>query len=367
VKILFAIAHVSKGGGQSLQAFQLWRHLSERFETELLCLRARDSSHRELEAEGVSSVGDLRFPAGVLDLARAIRARRRSYHVLQAFDTYYALPAARLAWHGPVCLRMGMDPARDLGSRYGRGAEAAARAGLPFLLDGVHIVANSPTLRDAFAPWGAVFIPNGVDLERLQISESKEEARRVLGLPPDAPLLLFVGKVIPRKGLEDLLDALRSVDGARAVVVGHTSEENYGDRYYRHLLSEFRDVTGRVTFTGEVPFREIPLFLRSADVFVFPSRLEGSPNAVLEAMGAGLPVVAYDTPEHEALIRSGENGFLYRDRRDLAAILRDLLRDAGLRERVGAAGTRLVRERFSFVAAADSYARLYESLAGKKR
>ena len=365
MRVLFSIAHLSKGGGQSIQAFQLWRLLSERFDSEFICLRAADATHRDIESQGLTVVGDLRFPSGIIALARAIRGRARKYDVLQAFDSYFTLPAARLGWRGPLCLRLGMDPALDIQSRYGRMAAWLVRLGLPPLLDRARIIVNSPNLLKSFRRWHPVFIPNGVDLNRLQIQESPDEARGKLGLPEGSPLVLFVGKVIPRKGLEDLMEALRSLRGVRAVVVGNTSEEHYGDRYYRRLVSTFRDVLGQVTFTGEVPFHRIPLYLRAADIFVFPSRLEGMPNAMLEAMAAGLAVIASDTPAHRALIDPGTNGMLYHDVDGLVAGLRVLLDDLRLRESLSARASRVVRDHFSLSATADAYARFYEELVSQ--
>ncbi len=365
MRILFATAHISKGGGQAFQALQLWRELSQRFDSEFLCLGASDATHRELEAQGATVVGDLRFPSGILALARAIQQRAGDFDLLQVFDTYYSLPAARLAWRGPIVLRVGMDPVEDLRSRYGDTIAFLGGLALQPLLKGVKVVTNSTLLRDAFAVYQSVYIPNGVDFSRLQVPMGTSEARAALGLPSDVPLLLFIGKVIPRKGLEDLLGALRSLPLASAVIVGNTAEEHYGDSYYRRLREEYHDVVGRATFTGEVPFGRVPLYLRAADVFVFPSRLEGTPNALLEAMGAGLPAVALDTPEHRALISDGKNGFVYRDESMLVDRLSLLLGDSQVRGRVGAQARLMVAERYSFPATADAYARLYESLVAQ--
>src|SRR5207247_1332411 len=91
-------------------------------------------------------------------------------------------------------------------------------------------------------------IPNGLDLRKFERLPTAEEARRLRGLPTDRTLLSYVGKVIPEKRLEWLLDVVRRLPDTDAVVVGGYTEEHYGDRYYRQLLATYADVgAGRIS------------------------------------------------------------------------------------------------------------------------
>ena len=103
----------------------------------------------------------------------------------------------------------------------------------------------------------------------------------------------------------------------------------------------------------------VPDYLEAADVFVFPSRLEGMPNSILEAWAAGLPVVAADTPAHREIVLEG-TGLLYRERAELRTLVVDLLADRARARTIGSAGRRLVVERYGINAAARRYLELYE-------
>src|SRR2546427_199561 len=133
---------------------------------------------------------------------------------------------------------------------------------------------------------------------------SKQEARRSVGVPENRTVLVTVGKVIPVKRLEWLMEVVRQLPAVEAMVVGGFTEEHYSDQYYRTLLAAYPDIRDRVHFTGEVTWDQGPTYLAAADIFVFPSKFEGMPNALLEAMAAALPVVVSDIPPHRQLIQT---------------------------------------------------------------
>lgn len=146
-----------------------------------------------------------------------------------------------------------------------------------------------------------VVLPNGVDLERFAPPAARAEYRRKLGLPEGVPLVLFCGSVTPRKGVDVLLDAWDRVSEALPqavlVILGSVGmRPTFRGTAMRTQLEEFtREIEGRladdptVILPGEV--EGVEDYYRAADLFVFPSRREGLPNAVLEAMASGLPCV----------------------------------------------------------------------------
>lgn len=366
MRVLFAIAHLDKGGGQAVQCWQLFRRLAPRVDGQLLALRANGSGGDPDLGSAAELVGDLRFPSGVLRLRRAIREHAPTVDVVQVFDPYYSLPAARLARARPLVVRLGAHPVEDLASRYG----VAARLGLalvnPWLYADATVVVNARHLAEAFAPGRARFIPNGVDLDRFPHRGDRSAARDEFGLPAPPTIVGFTGKILPRKNVEDLYWLLREVPDLHLALAGTDREPGYGDAYHRSVRGAFPEVLSRAHAVGELPVDRVPRFLQAVDLFVFPSRLEGMPNSVLEAMAAGLPVVAADTPAHRAILPEGA-GFLYRDRSELAATVRALLDDPAQGRRAGEEARRVVRERFSFDAAVEAYLQLYRDLVPASR
>ena len=366
MRVLFAIAHVDKGGGQVVQALQLYRVLRPKVDGHLLCLSARGEGPFIDPEHGIESAGPLTFPGGIFRLRRAIRDQMGSYDLVQAFDFYYALPAARLARAHPIVVRTGAHPVDDFGSRYGWAGRAWMRLTNPWVYSDTTVVVNAEHLRTAFPPGKAIFIPNGVDTARFAAPPRVDDARTELGLPLGVPLLTFTGKIVPRKNLDDLFGLLRTEPTYHLLLVGTTSEPYYGDRYYRRLCAEFPEVLSRVHSVGEVPMEKIPRFLEATDVFVFPSRLEGMPNSVLEAMAAGLPVVAADIVAHRQVL-TPETGVLYRSADELRQAVARLVADPSLRRAIGGRARALVEKRFSFDAAARAYLALYEkAIAARK-
>ncbi|MBN1879731.1 glycosyltransferase family 4 protein [bacterium] len=145
--------------------------------------------------------------------------------------------------------------------------------------------------------------PKDTDLFKPVNDEDKKGLRRRLNLPLDVPILLFVGVILERKGA-DLLpeiyrNVLKSIPTAVLVLVGPETKAilsgsvvTTGD-YIRSELNEHLQ-NGSVIFTGAVS--NVPEYMQASDIFIFPSRNEGLPNAPIEAMACGLPCVVRDIP-----------------------------------------------------------------------
>lgn len=364
--VVFAIAHLDKGGGQAVQSVQLVRRLRDRVGGTLLALRAPNGAVASDLDRDAEIVGELSFPGGVAALARQIRARADPRSVVQVFDPYYSLPAARLARARHLVVRLGAHPVEDLASRYGNLARIGLGALNPWLYRGAHVVVNAQHLRSAFPGRAVRCIPNGVDMARFARERDPNGAREALGLEPGVPTAVFVGKLIPRKRVEEVYWLAQQIPSLRVVLIGTDQEPYYGDAYHRRLRSEFHDVADRVRSVGEVPMSAVPQFLEAADLFVFPSRLEGMPNAVLEAMAAGVPVLAADTPAHRELLPEGA-GRLFATRPEMLEGALQILTDTGLAGRLASRARHEVEAHHSLEAATEAYLELYRELDGAPR
>lgn len=198
-------------------------------------------------------------------------------------------------------------------------------------------------------------IDNGVPVEAALAAEHGHEPPRVL----------YVGLLTPRKGVVDLLTAsrlLRERGVAHELwLLGGTPDEGpAAEAEVRAALD------GTARLLGTRPPEEMPAAFADADVFCLPSWWEAMPLSVLEAMAAGLPVVATDVGDVHRAVAEGVTGHVVpvRDPEALAAALERLLTDAERRRRMGAAGRARVVEMFSSAVTATNVSALYDELQG---
>jgi glycosyltransferase involved in cell wall biosynthesis len=171
--------------------------------------------------------------------------------------------------------------------------------------------------------------------------------------PAPGPLIGAVGRIAHQKGFDLLVRALGGIEDATLVLVGEGEE-----RPSLETLARSLGVADRIVWVG---WSDRPRdYLGAFDVFVLPSRFEGFPLALLEAMLARVPVVATDVGSVSEAVRNGETGVLVppEDVDALAAAITRLLRDETVRRELREKGRELVLERFT----ADHAARAFESL-----
>ncbi len=157
-------------------------------------------------------------------------------------------------------------------------------------------------------------VPCGVNLDLFQ-PIPRPAARRKIGAALDDPLLLFVGRIAPEKGLDRLLSAfarLQHRPRLRAVIVGGEGSGDPGLQQM-HALAQRLGIAARVQFVGRVEQPELPFFYSAADTLVLPSSYESFGMVALEAMACGTPVVATPVGAMEELLCSGESGRLSPD------------------------------------------------------
>ena len=221
--------------------------------------------------------------------------------------------------------------------------------------------------RTHVAPQHVVTVHNGLDVAEFGAPnpEARATIREAFGIPPTAPLVGSVGRLHPQKDFTTLLKALVRVrdrlPDVHLLLVG--DGELHADLTRQaHTLG----VATSVTFTG---YRsDILDILATLDLFVLPSLWEGLPNALLEAMAAGLPVVATAVGGTPEVVVDGVTGFLVppRDPQALADAILRLLRDPELRQRMGEAGRARVAAHFSIEQMVHKTEALYEQLLAEK-
>jgi glycosyltransferase involved in cell wall biosynthesis len=330
-----------------------------RFEPSVLCLRNRGEFADELTAEGIP-VHVLPWSRDALDylaflkLARILRAER--IDVIHTHNTGPFFHGALGASLAGVRTHIHTDHARPFPDRLRWMVAEHFLSHLAYRVVGVSDHTTANLVRYERIPREKlVTIPNGIELAPAR--RSPVEVRASLRIPDGAPVVGTAGRLTGQKGLEFLIQAATLLrpryPDLRVLLVGD------GDQ--RGALEEQARAAGlddRVHFLGIR--MDIPDLLGVFDIYALPSRWEGLPMAVLEAMAAGLPVVASDVGGVPTAIRDGMEGFLVPpgEPAALAGALAKLLSDPDLRARMGTASLRRYEHNFTL----EEMTRRYEAL-----
>jgi glycosyltransferase involved in cell wall biosynthesis len=306
--------------------------------------------HRVAKGAGVDVTLPLRLAALFL------RRRVGVVHVHNRMPLIYGAPAGRLTGAVVVHTRHGPRPSTPRQRWLERNAGRFIHA----------YVAVSPELRELaastgdFAPEKLTVIENGVDLKRFEtIPEEGRAVRAALGIPPEARVLGSVGRFAPEKDYPLLVRATAPLLGPRTrlLIVGDGSEMTaVRAEVAAHNVEAFVSLTGARD--------DVPRYLAAMDVFVLSSRMEGMPLVVLEAMAAGLPVVASAVGGLPKLIQDGQTGFLVppQDAEALRRRIETLLDEPDSGRRVAERARAQVRENHS----RDTMVRRYLELYARK-
>lgn len=203
-------------------------------------------------------------------------------------------------------------------------------------------------------------IPNGVDSNAFSDEEAAEHVKTKYN--DDVVRLLFVSRLIERKGLQFFLPQLDDIKHQCRNVDKSVRLSVVGDGPYREELvriAKDSNVIDLVEFHGQKSKSELPEYYSQADIFVFPSKKEGMPNVVLEAMSYGLPVVMTPCEGSEELIH--DNGFAVPADRFAKYIVK-LACDDALREQMGQRSKEIVEESFQWGQAANRYIRVFTKI-----
>jgi glycosyltransferase involved in cell wall biosynthesis len=212
-----------------------------------------------------------------------------------------------------------------------------------------------------------VSISNGVDTARFSPSAParKRELRMINGIAPEGLVVLFSSRIVWRKGLDLALEAWNEIGRSRSNVHFYVAgsgrmQTDSNEAFCRDFVR--RQSLSNVVFLDDV--KDVAPILQCADIFLFPSRREGLPNAVLEAMAAALPVIATDIGGVQELIDHECTGLLFEKDscKDLSTQLLRAIDDPRLRMRLASnARTAVVKNR-SIEHTAATYRNLYSEV-----
>jgi glycosyltransferase involved in cell wall biosynthesis len=208
-------------------------------------------------------------------------------------------------------------------------------------------------------------VPNGADT-RVFVPRDASQARAHLGLPQDGPVVSYVGKLVPRKGVDTLIEAMgllahRPAGAPFLLMAGIGELRPELERRAAELGLE-----DRVRFVGKVAHDEVGWWMAAGDVFVLPSLSEGLPTVVCEAMNCGRPVVATAVDGTPEIVRDDQTGLLVPpgDAPALAGALARVLEDPALAARMGAEALRIGRDEYTWDANARRMSAVYAALTG---
>ena len=198
-------------------------------------------------------------------------------------------------------------------------------------------------------------IPNGVRVQRVEIKIDPVEIYRELGIPQEGTLIGSVGRLTHQKGFDVLLQAFAQVknEDLHLLIIG-TGEE----KETLQAQAKMMDIDENIHFVG---YRnDVPELLQVIQLYIQPSRFEGMPNALLEAMAAGCPIIASDVDGICELIEDGEHGWLVPAENEDALVkaIEVALGDPVEGKRRGLNSKKLVQEKYSLEAMIDAWDQL---------
>jgi glycosyltransferase involved in cell wall biosynthesis len=361
VKIVHLITELDSGGAQTALLRYLAHHDRSRYQSLVVCLyNGERIVAQKIRALGIEVI-DLgmtrpyRFDA-LWRLYRLLRRERPSIlHCWLIHANLLGRLVGRLA-RVPriITARRNVEiggPWRERALRYTRRLDDAVIAVC-------ELARQAEIERTGATPEKVVTIYNGIDPFPTIHPEQLTQLRHDLALPEKAPVIICVSRLHPQKGHDYLLAAWSRVTAvypqAHLLIVGD------GER--RSQLEQLAAGQPQIQFTGQR--NDVPQLLALSDLFVLPSLWEGLPNVVLEAMAAGLPVVATAVGGTPELVIDGETGLLVppRDPTALAQAALTLLNDLELARQMGENGRQRVTTQFTIQQTAAQTESLYQQL-----
>lgn len=309
-----------------------------------------DLEHQDDEPRIVRSPGLPLADTGYYLSLRYSRAARKTLQTMDVVHVHHPFLSGRLALH--YCRPLQIPVIFTNHTRYDLYAQAylpimpeevsqgLLQAYMPSFCNAVDLVISpsvgmEKVLRQLNVESHIEVVPNGVDLHRFHAAQPLERAD--FGYKPGDILLVYAGRVAVEKNLDFLLRAFagvaHAIENVHLMIIGSGAQLVMEE--IQSLIVEL-NIQHRVRFTGLIPYDQLPAYLAMCNIFVTASVTEVHPLSVIEAMGAGLPVVGIHSPGVGDTVEDGKTGFLATH--DLAAYTAKLTRlclDRGLLRQMG--------------------------------
>jgi L-malate glycosyltransferase len=356
-------------GGTETQAVELARRLDpKRYALTIGCLRREGPLLEHLKDAPVEIMevdlgGGIDSPSGLLRIVKlALFLRKQRFQILHAHDLWSNIVgmAAAILARTPVSITSQRDLSHDAWyGTYRRKVLRFLQRRSSLILTNAKAIRDGLIQHDHLPPDKVCVIYNGVDLDRFHVPADREH-----NFPGSTgnKLIVLVGNMITDvKGHEVLISAAPEVVQAhpttKFVLVGEGSKRTEFEQQVKEL-----GLQANFLFLGRRG--DVPAILACCDIAVLPSLAEGLPNAVLEYLAAGLPVVASALGGNLEIIQDGVTGLLVppQDSQALAAALTKLLSDNDLALGIARAGREYVHQNFSFDRLVADMDQLYAKL-----
>lgn len=344
MRVLQAMAGAEHGGAEAFFV-RLVLALHRAGLEQKVVIRADDARAAELAAGGVVPV-QVPF-GGRLDFITPWKLRR----VVRDFK-----PAVALTWMNRATR---MLPEKSPEKPFVHVGRLGGYYDLKYYRRCDHLIGNTEDIVDYMVKQGwpserAHYLPNFVSEIRATPTRRAE-----MFTPPDAPLILAMGRLHENKGFDVLLEALVRLPDAYLWIAGEGPLRAELEAKAQGLF-----VKPRVRFLGWR--NDVAALFAACDVFVCPSRHEPLGNVVIEAWAQGVPIVAADSAGPAALIRHGETGLLVpvNDARALTRAIQDVLADRALAQRIAAAGRAAFAARFTEAIVVERYLEFFAKVGG---
>jgi len=372
------------GGGGGVASYEIAQALSARdHEVDVLTTKYRGLPSEE-EVDGLTvyrapvmgraELATASLPSMLSFLPMGIARGRKvlAAHSYDILNTHFAIPSgptgvalSRLSKTPHVLTIIGGD-IYDPSKRLSPGRNPLVRAAVRYVINSTdQVIAISEDIKRRAREDLGCQTPIEVVHYGLTPPSFERKSREELGVPENAVVLISIGRLIKRKAIDDLLQALARIGqpDVKLLIIGEGPE-----RVNLEEMSRSLGVSEQLSFLGAIWGERKFQYLAAADMFVLPSLHEGFGLVFLEAMYCGLPVVASDTGGQTDFLRDGETGFLtpVGDPEALAEGIARLTGDEALRRRMGEFNREYVR-RFHISGVAERYEAIFSGVIGRAR